>query len=254
MIADPWFYALAVPAMMIAGISKGGFGGGVVVLAVPMMSLTVAPQQAAAVMLPILMAMDLLAIWVYRRSWDGRHLRIILPASVIGVGAGWAGFGLLDADAVRLLLAVIALGFSLDYWLGLRPRRAPTGPDAVRGGFWAALAGFTSFVAHAGGPPLNVYMLPQGLEKRVFVGTVAVFFAVVNWMKVVPYGFLGQLTAANLTTSLVLLPMAPLGIWLGLWLQKRVSDAAFYKICYALLFVTGLKLGYDGVTGVFGGS
>ena len=250
MIADLWFFALALPAILIAGISKGGFGGGVVVLAVPMMSLAVPPQQAAAVMLPILMAMDLMAIWVYRRSWDARHLKIVLPASVIGVGAGWASFGLLDVAAVRLLLGAIALAFSLDYWLGLRPRKKPAGPDVLRGGFWAALAGFTSFVAHAGGPPLNVYMLPQGLEKRVFVGTVAVFFAVVNWMKVVPYALLGQFSAANLMTSLVLLPLAPLGIWLGLWLQKRVSDRDFYRVCYGLLFVTGLKLAYDGVFGV----
>ncbi|MFQ5764982.1 MAG: sulfite exporter TauE/SafE family protein [Rhodospirillales bacterium] len=250
MIADPWFYALAVPAMLIAGVSKGGFGGGVVVLGVPLMALVVPPQQAAAVMLPILMAMDVIAIWVYRRSWDGGHLRIILPASVIGVGVGWASFGLLDAALVRLLLGAIALGFSLDYWLGLRPRPAPTGPDRVRGGFWAMLAGFTSFVAHAGGPPLNVYMLPQGLEKRVFVGTVAVFFAVVNWLKLAPYAALGQLNAANLTTSAVLLPLAPAGIWLGLWLQKRIDDRHFYRVCYALLFVTGLRLAWDGVAGV----
>ncbi len=250
MIPDLWFFVLALPAILIAGISKGGFGGGVVVLAVPMMSLAVPPQQAVAVMLPILMAMDLIAVWVYRRSWDGRHLKIVLPASVIGLAVGWASFGLLDASLIRLLLGAIALAFSLNYWLGLRVRQEPAGPDRLRGGFWAAVAGFTSFVAHAGGPPLNVYMLPQGLEKRVFVGTVAVFFAVVNWMKVGPYALLGQFHSANLTTSLVLLPLAPLGIWLGLWLQKRVADRDFYRVCYALLFVTGLKLAYDGVIGV----
>ena len=116
MIADPWFYALAVPAMMIAGISKGGFGGGVVVLAVPLMSLTVPPQQAAAVMLPILMVMDLLALWVYRDSFDRGHLRILLPAAAVAVGVGWASFGLLDAAVIRLVLGVIAIGFTLDYW------------------------------------------------------------------------------------------------------------------------------------------
>ena len=253
MIADPWFYALAVPAMMIAGISKGGFGGGVVVLAVPLMSLTVAPQQAAAIMLPILMAMDLLAIWVYRNSFHMGHLRILLPAAVIGVGAGWASFGLLDANLIRLLLGVIAVSFTLDYWFKFRSRKSQSGPNLFWGGLWAAVSGFTSFVAHAGGPPLNVYLLPKGLEKRLFVGTVAVFFMVVNWMKVVPYAMLGQFHTGNLTTSLVLLPMAPLGIWLGVWLQKRVSDRAFYGVCYALLLVTGLKLGYDGVVGVFGG-
>jgi len=251
LIVDIWFYALAAPAMLIAGISKGGFGGGVVVLAVPLMSLMIPPQQAAAVMLPILMVMDAITVWVYRRSWDRGHLAVILPAAVIGIGLGWVGFGLLDVAMVKLLLGAIALAFSLDYWFKFRPKRAPQGPDKIRGGFWAALAGFTSFVAHAGGPPLNVYMLQQGLEKRVFVGTLAMFFAGVNWMKLVPYAMLGQLNGGNLMTSLILLPLAPLGIWLGLWMQKRVPDRAFYKICYALLFATGCKLGWDGVVGVF---
>jgi len=247
-IPDLWFYALACPAILIAAISKGGFGGGVVVLAVPLMSLAVPPQQAAAVMLPVLMVIDVMAVWVYRKSFDGGHLKIILPASVIGIALGWAGFGLLDVSMIRLLLGIIALAFSLDYWFQFRPRKAPQGPDKLVGGFWAALAGFTSFVAHAGGPPLNVYMLAQGLEKRVFVGTVAIFFAGVNWMKLVPYALLGQFNTENLTTSLLLLPLAPVGVWLGLWLQKRVSDKAFYGVCYGLLFVTGIKLAYDGVT------
>lgn len=250
MIADPWFYALAVPAIMIAGISKGGFGGGLVVLAVPLMALVVAPQQAAAVMLPILMAMDVGAVWAYRRTWRRDLILFLLPAAVIGIVLGWASFGLLDASLVRLLLAVIALTFTLNYWFSRGPRTGqPLLPDSLWGGMWAALSGFTSFVAHAGGPPLNVYLLPKGLEKRLFVGTVSVFFAGVNWVKVVPYAMLGQFHSANLTTSLVLLPLAPIGIWLGLWMQKRVSDQVFYKVCYALLFITGLKLGYDGVTG-----
>ena len=253
MIADPWFYALAVPAMMIAGISKGGFGGGVVVLAVPLMSLTVPPQQAAAVMLPILMVMDLLALWVYCDSFDRGHLRILLPAAAVGVGVGWASFGLLDAAVIRLVLGVIAIGFTLDYWFQFRPRQSPAGPNRILGGFWAVVSGFTSFMAHAGGPPLNVYLLPQGLEKRLFVGTVAVFFMVVNWMKLVPYALLGQFHIGNLTTSLALVPLAPAGIWLGVWLQSRVSDRIFYGVCYGLLLVTGLKLGYDGVVGVFAG-
>ena len=150
---------------------------------------------------------------------------------------------------IRLLLGAIAITFSLDYWFQLRPRKAPQGPDIISGGFWAAVAGFTSFIAHAGGPPLNVYMLPQGLEKRIFVGTVAMYFAAVNWMKLVPYALLGQFNTENLTTSLLLLPLAPFGVWLGLWMQRRVSDRAFYGVCYGLLFITGLKLAWDGVTG-----
>ena len=166
---------------------------------------------------------------------------------------GWASFGLLDAAVIRLVLGVIAIGFTLDYWFQLRPRQSPAEPNRILGGFWAVVSGFTSFMAHAGGPPLNVYLLPQGLEKRLFVGTVAVFFMVVNWMKLVPYALLGQFHTGNLTTSLALAPLAPAGIWLGVWLQSRVSDRIFYGVCYGLLLVTGLKLGYDGVVGVFAG-
>ncbi|MEE8271092.1 MAG: sulfite exporter TauE/SafE family protein [Alphaproteobacteria bacterium] len=247
MIEAPWFYVLAVPAVLIAGISKAGFGGGVGVMAVPLMSLAVAPQQAAAVMLPILCLMDLFGVWAYRRRWDGRNLRIILPGALVGIAIGAATFRHLDAGLVRMLIGLVAVGFALDYWL--RPRAA--GParaaDPARGGFWGMVAGFTSFVAHAGGPPISVYLLPQRLDRTLFVGTTVVFFITINYVKLIPYGWLGQLHGGNLTTSLVLAPLAPLGMWLGLALHRRVSDAAFYRICYGLLLATGAKLLYDGV-------
>ncbi|MBT3307496.1 MAG: sulfite exporter TauE/SafE family protein [Alphaproteobacteria bacterium] len=251
LITDPLFYAIALPAIMIAGISKGGFGGGLVVMAVPLMALVVSPQQAAAVMLPILMAMDVAAVWAYRRTWRKDLLVFLLPAAVIGIIVGWASFGFLDASFIRLLLGTIAIVFTLDFWLRRGVRTGPVKiPDRLWGGMWAAIGGVTSFVAHAGGPPLNVYLLPKGLDKRQFVGTVVMFFAGVNLLKLVPYAMLGQFHTANLMTSLVLLPLAPAGIWLGLWLQNRVPDRAFYNVCYVLLFLTGCKLGYDGVTGV----
>ena len=235
---------------MIAGISKGGFGGGLVVLAVPLMALVVTPQQAAAVMLPILILMDIVAVWAYRRTWRKDLLVFLLPAAAIGILLGWAGFGFLDTSLVRLLLSVIALSFTLDYWFHRGARTGPKNiPDKLWGGMWAAVGGFTSFVAHAGGAPLNVYLLPKEMDKRLFVGTVAVLFAGINFLKLVPYAMLGQFHVGNLATSLVLLPLAPAGIWLGLWMQKRVPDRAFYNVCYALLFITGLKLGYDGITG-----
>ncbi len=249
MIADVWFYVLAVPAVLIAGISKGGFGSGLVVLAVPLMSLRVPPPQAAAIMLPILVAMDLTAFWNYRRSFDRAHLKVILPASVLGIGLGWATFGLLDAAAVRLLVGALAILFPLGYWFNLKPPTLAV-PPRLWGGLWGAVAGFTSFVAHAGGPPVLVYLLPQKLEKRLFVGTLVVFFMVVNALKLVPYGQLGQFHAGNLMTSGALLPLAPLGIWLGLWMQNRIPDRAFYNVCYVFLALTGVKLVWDGLAGL----
>lgn len=248
MIADPWFYAVAVPAVLIAGISKGGFGAGVA-MAVPLMSLAVAPPQAAAIMLPILVAMDVMGVGVYRRSWHKGHMKIVLPAALVGILIGTATFRYTDVTFARLLIGGIALAFCLNWWL----RRAPHTPKPAhpaQGAFWGALSGFTSFVAHAGGPPLNVYLLPQGLEKRLYVGTTVVFFFVVNIVKVFPYAWLGQFDATNLATSAVLLPLVPVGIGMGLWLQKRISDRVFYATCYALLTLTGAKLVWDGVAGL----
>jgi len=113
--------------------------------------------------------------------------------------------------------------------------------------FWGAVSGFTSTLAHAGGPPFAIWMLPQKLDKTVLVATSVVFFLVVNYVKLVPYAWLGQLNRMNLAASLLFAPLAPLGIWLGVWLHRRVSERAFYQVSYALLFATGIKLIADAV-------
>src|SRR5690606_37286194 len=141
------------------------------------------PVQATAIMLPVLCVMDLMSGWAYRRIWDRRNLRILIPAALVGIAIGALSFRFLSEDAVRLIIGAVAVLFTLDRWLGLRPRR-PAGPGGIAAGtLWGALSGFTSFVAHAGGPPLQVYMLPQRLDKTVFVGTTVVFFLFVNYAK-----------------------------------------------------------------------
>ena len=251
MIIDPWFYAAAVPGVLITGISKGGFGGGLGVLAVPMMALVIDPILAAAIMLPILCAMDVIGAVAYRRSIDWANLRILVPAAIIGIGIGTASFRYLDASAIRILVGVVAVGFAADYWLRRRSATdKPTGRDPIKGGFWGSVAGFTSFLAHAGGAPASVYLLPQRLNRTLFVGTTVYFFIIVNYVKLIPYAWLGQLSIANLSTTAVLLPLAPIGMMMGIWLHKRVSDGLFYRICYVLLALTGVKLLWDGVTGL----
>ena len=250
MILDPWFYALAIPAMLIVGISKGGFGGGLGVVGVPAMSLVVSPIQAAAIMLPILCLMDLFGVWAYRRTWDRRNMAVLAPAALVGIAVGAATFSVLDEAAVRLIVGTIAIGFAADYWLRRSRRDGPgTRPSVVAGGFWGAMSGYTSFVAHAGGPPLSVYLLPQRLNMTVYAGTAVVFFTMVNYAKLLPYGWLGQFDATNLATALVLSPLAPLGMWLGIRLHKRISAHLFYQVCYGLLAITGAKLLWDGVAG-----
>jgi len=252
MITDLWFYAIAIPAILITGISKGGFGG-LGTLAVPLMTLAIAPRQAAAIMLPILCLMDIIAMTAYWKKWDGPNMKILLMSAPIGIAVGWATFRYLDAGAIRLLIGLLAMTFALRYWINFKANKtkAALGPDPVKGSFWGAISGFTSFVSHTGSPPVSVYLLPQKLHKTAYQGTAAVYFATVNYLKLIPYYFLGQFSSENLGTSAVLLPLAIAGVFLGIWLHKRVSERIFYPIVHAALLGIGIKLVYDGVLAVF---
>lgn len=246
-ISDPWFYAVAIPTMLLVGISKGGLGlaGG---LSVPLLSLVVSPFQAAAIMLPILIVMDLSAFIAYRRTWDRAQMRVILPAGLVGIVIGSLVFKLLNEDWIRILIGVIAVGFVLH---SLRRHTAARRANKAKGYFWGGVAGFTSFVAHAGAPPLSIYLLPQRLDPAVLVGTSVMFFTVVNIMKLIPYSALGLLHVQNLSTSLMLAPLGAVGIALGIWLRTRISTTLFYRLSYGLLLLTGSKLIYDGVRNLY---
>jgi len=248
-IDDPWFYVTAVLAVVLLGVAKGGLAGGIGLVAVPLMSLTIDPARAAAILLPILMLMDLTALRRYWKRWDARNLAYLAPGAVIGTLLGLASFDLLSPSALRGLVGVIALAFSLRWWLS---REAPSrhGPSLGHGTLWSTLAGFTSFAVHAGGPPLHVYLLSQKIDKTTFQATTVAFFFGINWLKLGPYAWLGQLDASNLTTSLVLAPLAPASIALGAWLHHRIDETWFFRVVYASLVVLGLKLIRDGWLGV----
>ena len=248
------FYPLAVIAILLTGISKGGFGAGAGGLAVPIMSIIIAPPEAAAIMLPILCAMDVFGVHAWRGRWSTQHLRALLPGAIVGIALGALAFGALPVNAIRLLVGLIAVVFAANQWFGLSERMAerltaqPRPPGRFAGSFWGALSGFTSTLAHAGGPPFAVYILAQRADKTLIVATSAMFFFVVNYVKLVPYYFIGQLNAGNLTASLLFAPLAPIGIWLGVWLHRRISAQVFYRVSYALLFATGAKLVFDALT------
>lgn len=251
MIDDPMFYLCAVPAVLLYGIAKGGFGGNIAILSVPLMAMVVSPQQAAAILLPILCVMDLVAIRTFRGRWDKTNLRIILPAAMVGVALGAVSFRVLNEEHIRLLIGSIAVLFVLNAWLR-RGQVAARPASRWRGRFWGAVSGFTSFGIHAGGPPINVYMLPQRLEKTLLMGTLAVFFTLVNWVKVPAYVYLGQFSSENLLTSLVLMPLAPIGVRLGFWMLQRTNEQLIYRLCYLFLLLTGGKLLVEGVIGLLG--
>lgn len=247
----PAFYVVAAVAILVTGIAKGGFGQGSGGIAVPLMAMFITPQEAAGIMLPILCAMDLFSVHAYRRAWSREHVKIMLPGALVGITLGGLAFGLLPVNAIRLLLGLIAVTFALNQWFRLSERvvarvAATRGkPGRVAGTFWGAVSGFTSTLAHAGGPPYAIYMLGQKVDKTLFVGTSAVFFLIVNYVKLVPYYFVGQLNLGNLTAALLFAPLAPLGVWLGVWLHRRMSQRVFLNSSYTLLLVTGVKLIYD---------
>lgn len=245
-ISDPWFYVLALPAVILTGISKGGLGGGAAAVSVPLLAVVISPRQAAAIMLPILCVMDLPAIHAYFGRWDKRQMRIILPAGLLGIVVGTLTFHYLNDNWIRLLLGVMALGFVANSLRRNNPAAQP--PSKAKGWFWSSLSGFTSFVAHAGGPPFTVYMLPQKLDKTVFVATSVIFFAACNYVKIGPYLWLGLFDWHNIATSALLAPVAIMSTYLGLWVHKYISQTVFYRIIYVLLAASGIQLLYSGLT------
>lgn len=247
MISNPLFYAAAVPAVLITGISKSGFGTGLGILAVPLIALTMPAAQAAAIMLPILCVMDITALWAYRGHWSRDNMKIMLPAGMVGILLGALTFRYVSEAGLKLLLGTVAIAFLLQRWIGTAARQDGASPSRAKGYFWSTLSGYTSTLAHAGGPPMSIYLLPQRMEKGLMVGTTVVFFAIVNFTKLIPYTLLGMFDSSNLATSAGLAPLGVLGIVCGVWLRKRIDEALFYRLCYAFLFVTGLKLLYDGV-------
>jgi uncharacterized protein len=249
MINDPAFYLLAIPVVLLVGISKGGFGGGLGVLAVPLLSLMIDPRIAAALLLPILCVMDIFSVWSFRGAWDKANLKRLMPGALLGILAGALTFSITNVDMIRILVGVLAMYFVGHYLWGLRllQRAARRAPGSVGGIFWGAMAGYTSYIAHAGGPPVSIYLLPQQLPKITLVGTTVLFFAIINLIKLVPYVWLGQLNTATLMTSLILLPLAPIGVKIGVYLLHRVPERWFYWTCYGFLLMAGIKLFVEGV-------
>jgi uncharacterized membrane protein YfcA len=244
LITDWHFYAAAIPAVLLLGISKSGFGTGFGSLAVPIMALSVTVPQAAAILMPILFVMDVMGLAAYRGKWDGKLLRFLVPAGLVGTVVGTLSFRLLDARMVAGLVGLFTLAF-LAQQLLFRPRPDSPPPPRWLGGVLTATSGFTSFVAHAGGPPISAYVLPLRLPPVTFAATMAVFFFIINLSKWVPYGWLGLLDLRNMATSLALLPLAPVGVLVGVRMAHRIEPRLFYRLVYLGMFLTGVKLVWD---------
>ena len=242
---DLYFYIFASLGVFVFGLSKGGVPGPIAMLAVPIMSFAMSPLQAAGILLPLLIIMDFSAIYLYWKKWINSILKIVIPASIIGILFGTFTFQYTNENQIRVMVGVISIIFVLVSFIQksdflLRPTK-------LKGYFWSSVAGYTSFLIHAGNPPMNFYTLPLKLDKISFIGTMTFAFLVINVVKLIPYYYVGLLAPSNLIVSLMLLPLAFVSVLFGYFLQKKIPEKLFFNIVYVLLFLSGCKLIYDGL-------
>jgi len=248
MINDPFFWMAAFVSVTLVGLSKGGFSG-LGALATPTMALTISPVAAAAILLPILIVQDIVSVWNFRHSWDKWIVAWMLPGALGGVGLGWAFAEILPASAVMAALGLITLGFGLwRLWIerGGRIVTASNSPGWV-GMLFGVMTGFTSQVAHAGGPPFQMWVTPRRLPHLRYVGTNAVLFAFINWAKIPAYAALGEFTVENMTASALLVPLAIASTFAGVWVIRRIDPARFYTVIYVLMVLLGARLLWQGI-------
>jgi len=250
LIADPLFYLVAIPAVIFLGLSKGGFSG-IGMVSTPMLAILMAPLEAAAILLPIILLQDAISVWVYRRVWDPWNLKVMIPGCIAGVGSAWLFAAYVPTGAIRLVVGLIALGFVayavLRHWLP----REPSKPRVSHGVFWGTLSGFTTTLIQIGGPPYFAFVLPQRLPKMIYVGTTVMFFAAANAMKIVPYASLGQFSTSGLATSLALFPIAIASNFFGIWLVRVTPENIFYQITNVIVFLLGCELTRQGLAELF---
>ncbi|MGV6848741.1 MAG: sulfite exporter TauE/SafE family protein [Marinibacterium sp.] len=245
-----YFFAVAVPAVLFAGISKAGFGSGAAFASAALLALILEPGQALGIMLPLLMLIDAATLRPFWRRWSAPDARLLILGGLPGVALGAAFYQVADADVLRVLIGAIALVFVL--WQGLnRAGRLHPGDRALPR--WAGIAagvvtGFTSFVSHAGGPSAAAYLLGRKLDKTTYQATTVLVFWAINIAKAMPFAALGLFTTASLGVDLILAPVALLGTWIGVRAHRLVPERLFFAITYVLLTLTGVKLIWDGLS------
>lgn len=241
-------WLVAAFAVLITGISKSGLGGALGGLAVPFLSLWISPRNAAAVMLPILIAMDMVGIRAWSGKADWRDLKVLIPGAIVGIVLGTLAFGVMSDQLVKGLIGLIAVGFTLDRLLRHRGQATTEQrPPRIFGWLSGVGAGFTSTLAHAGGPPVMIYLLSWRQPRETFVATTVFFFSVINLAKLPFYIALGLFSVDTLTMSALLLPLVPVGVWIGMRLLQRIPERPFYLFATAALGLSGVKLLWDGL-------
>lgn len=247
---DLWFFCIAGPAVLFAGISKGGFGSGAAFASASILALVIEPGLALGIMLPLLMLIDVSALRPYWRKWSTPDVKLLLIGGLPGLALGAVLFQVASADLFRLLIGGVSVGFvgwQLALATGMIRLVRSRMPDWI-GLLMGSVAGFTTFVSHAGGPPTAVFLLSRGLSKTQYQASTVLLFFVFNILKFFPYAALGMFTAQTFLANLVLAPFAFLGTWIGVKAHHIVPERAFFTLTYVLLLLTGTKLIWDGLT------
>lgn len=250
MAGEALVFFAACGAAFLVGLSKGGLPA-VGAAGVPVLALVMPPFAAAALLLPIYIATDIVGLWLYRRSYSARNLRILIPAGVVGVAIGWAFAERISDAAAALAIGLLGVMFCLTQWRGGGAIGPPRPADAPRGWFWGALAGLASFLAHAGAAPFQAYVVPQRLEKLTFVGTSTITFAALNVVKLVPYWALGALQASDPVLVGAALVVGVAGAFSGARVIRMLPERLFFRLVTLGLFAVSAKLIADGAAGLF---
>jgi uncharacterized membrane protein YfcA len=249
MPTDPLFYLVGLSAVFLIAFGKGAFGGGLAILGVPMLALVEDPITATIMMAPIVSAGDPFGIWAYPpRTWSWRDLAWLIPGMLAGLGLGALFFVYFDPRLVALAIAVLSLWFAARWFLLDRKVKVTgTPPSPAKGLACGALSGFSTFIAHAGNAPIGYYLLPRGLSKTTYAGTMTAFFTASNSIKLLLYIWLSAHNPQVWLKAAILLPVIPLGVWIGKRFHDLIDEYQLYLFCYSIIAVTGLKLFYDSV-------
>ena len=248
-------FFIGILSVIAVAVSKAGFGGALASLSAPIMLIAFTPTQALGILLPLFLITDVWVVWFWRHLGVRRIIMFMTIAGLLGQLIGWAmlHFGALDDSMLRLFIGLMAILTALRYFMTqfgaskkvqtIRVRaRAFRRKIASRAFLWCGLSGFTSFVSLTGGIPAQIYLLPLALPRQLFVATMAWFFLFINLAKIPFFADLQIMSAATFTLSALLLPFIPIGIILGRWMNKNLTDRLFYILVHFLLLGLGLQL------------
>ena len=239
------FFFTVVPAIILFGIAKSGLGGSIALISIPLMTISMPLTTALGIILPILIFSDFIATYKYRKEFDLETLKLIVPFAAIGIIIGSFTFSYFSEELLKFIIGLMGFLFAGHYFFFKKNKEAKSEKNLLKGGICSTVAGFTSFSVHAGGTPTSIYLLPLRMKKEIYVGTRIIFFTFVNLIKLPLYINLSMMNLETFKQSLILFPVALIGILIGYQLLKIIEEKLFYNILYVLIFVTSSKLIFD---------